>query len=122
MEQLLWIESLIKGGAGLLLLIMPSGLSRALGLVRPEDGFWARVAGALLTGLGVAAFLTGSGAISPGLSLQALAAVNLIGAAALIGLQAAGLTAKTRRGRAMISLCTLLFVVLGIAEVLNPAG
>ena len=116
MEPLLWLETLIKGGAGFALVLFPGGLLRVLGLTRPADMFWPRLAGALLLALGAAAFLTGSGHMQSGLGIGAAALINAVGAICLIALQIAGKAADTRRGRAIVALVACLLIILAAAQ------
>ncbi len=62
MQQLLWLETLLKFSAGVLLAILPMMTVRLLGLPRPDSGFWPRVCGALLIGIAAALFLEGTSA------------------------------------------------------------
>ena len=54
-HQLLWIEILSKGAVGVLLLVAPRILARALGLPPAAEPFWPRCFGGVLAGLAVAA-------------------------------------------------------------------
>ena len=56
-EQLLWVEMLLKLAAGLVLLIAPTTTAAVLGLPRPGSGFWPRLLGATLVGQGIASAL-----------------------------------------------------------------
>ena len=56
MQQLLWLETLLKLIPGLLLALAPLTTLRILGLPRPDTGFWPRLCGALLVGIAGALF------------------------------------------------------------------
>ena len=60
MQQLLWTEVLLKGGAGLMLAAMPGSVASTLGMPAAGSGFWPRLAGALLLGIACALLLQGS--------------------------------------------------------------
>jgi hypothetical protein len=117
-EQLLWLETLLKGGIGVVLALTPVTLAKALGLPRPSTTFWPRLVGALLFSLGVAAFLTGAGHVETGLGLGALAVINLVGAAALMAALMTSNAGETRRGRLLIAAMTAFLIVLSSAEML----
>ena len=69
MAQLLWIETLLRFFAGLVLLILPVAAARVLGLPLPQATLWPRMLGGLLVGMAGATLLEGSVAGSRGLGL-----------------------------------------------------
>jgi hypothetical protein len=76
LQQLLWIETLLKGSAGLLLTLAPNGTIRLLGLSPAAHTFWPRLLGILLLGIAGAIFLEGSHPGSHGLGLAGCLIVN----------------------------------------------
>ena len=60
MQQLLWLETLLKLIPGLLLALTPLTTLRILGLPRPDTGYWPRLCGALLLGFAGALFIEGT--------------------------------------------------------------
>ena len=48
LEKILFAEIILKGTAGLLLLLLPISTARVFGLPHGQVGFWARVLGATL--------------------------------------------------------------------------
>jgi hypothetical protein len=76
LQQLLWIETLLKGSAGLLLTLAPNGTIRLLGLSPAAHAFWPRLLGILLLGIAGAIFLEGSHPGSHGLGLAGCLIVN----------------------------------------------
>ena len=117
MQQLLWLETLLKRAGGLSLLVAPVTLSRLLGLPLPGSSFWPRLLGAVLCGLAAATFIEGTRPGAGGLGIVGSVAINLT-AAGVIGLLAGlGLGAETRRGRLVLWGLVLLLVVLVLFEI-----
>lgn len=91
-DQLVWIELLLKGGSGLALLIMPGVINRFLGLPRLESGYWPRLFGAMMVGVALAMLadvvLAGRGA--RGLGMAGAVIVNTTGSLGLIAVLIAG--------------------------------
>jgi hypothetical protein len=115
-DQLLWTEMLLKLSAGAVLLIAPAMTAALLGLPRPGGGFWPRLLGAILVGLGVASALQGVVATGHGLALGGSVAVNLAAAAFLLST----LILKpppARRGRALLWLLLALLFLLSLTEI-----
>jgi hypothetical protein len=109
-NQLLWIEVLLKLSAGVLLLIAPTSVAAVLGLPRPGAGFWPRLLGTTLIGIAAASALQLSPFPGRGLTLAGSVVINLAGAAYLLALIIAGPIAPTRRGRTV-----LVFIFAGLA-------
>lgn len=116
MQQLLWIETLLKFFPGVLLTIAPLMMSRALGLPRPDSGFWPRVCGALLTGIAAALFLEGTSA-GHGLGLAGVVVINLCGAAVLATMLVLDRGPSSRRGRMAVWLTVCALVTLSVIEI-----
>ena len=117
LSQLLGIEIIVKLAAGLALLAGPRMLARLLGLAAAPDPFWPRVAGALLTGLAIAAAVESQWLPGKALGLAGHAAINLTAAAVLGGLLILGRTGALRRGRALLGLVAAALALLGLIEV-----
>ncbi len=109
-QQLLWIETLLKGVGGMVLCVLPLTTARVVGLPVAASGFWPRTLGAILLGLAVSTFIEGSQNGQRGLGLDGLIAINLAGALMVMSLLMARRAATTRRGRFTLWLlcCTLL--------------
>ncbi|MBI1650691.1 ABC transporter permease [Hyphomicrobium sulfonivorans] len=116
MQQLLWIETLLKFIPGLLLVIAPLTTLRVLGLPRPDAGFWPRLCGALLLGLAGATFIEGTSK-GHGLGLAGVIVVNLTGAAVLASLLILEAGPKSRRGTIAVWLTVCALVLLSITEI-----
>ncbi|MEZ5907679.1 MAG: hypothetical protein R3D31_02640 [Hyphomicrobiaceae bacterium] len=115
-QQILWIETLLKLGAGLPLLLAPTGLLRALGLPPAASAFWPRLLAVTLVGMGAAAFIEGARPGVGGLGLVGCATVNASAAGALAAQIALSGDAASRRGR--VTLWTLA-VILGLLAALE---
>lgn len=117
MHQLLWFETLLKLTTGGLLLLAPLTVIRVLGLPPTATGFWPRIAGILLIGIGAAAFIEGAWPGSRGLGLAGLVLINLLGAlvVALTALFGGGV--RTRRGTAVLWTSVGLLILLALVEI-----
>lgn len=122
MQQLLYLEFLLKLTGGAVLLLLPHTTARALGLPKPQHGLWQRLLGALLAGLAGAIYLEGRLPGSSGLGLAGLVVINLFGAAALLSSLILGLGAQTARGRFILGLMSLLLFILALVEIAYVPG
>ena len=113
--DLLWIEIIVKGATGGLLLLFPRTLARVLGLPAVTETFWPRLLGATLLGLAAATFLEGQAAKS-GLGLAGHVAINFSAVLALIGLLIMGKAGKAARGRFLLVATALALSVLALIE------
>lgn len=116
MQQLLWLETLLKFSAGILLATLPLTTLRLLGLPRPDTGFWPRVCGALLIGIAGALFLEGASA-GHGLGLAGVVIINLCGTALLATLLVLDRGPASFRGRVAVWLTVCALVTLSITEI-----
>ncbi len=119
MQQLLWIETLLKLSAGLPLALAPRSTIRILGLPRTETGFWPRLLGALLIGLAAATFLEGSSPGGRGLGLEGCVLVNFSGASMMVTLLVLDAGPVSVRGRAMMWTLVILLILLCVLEIVN---
>ncbi len=116
-QQLIWIEAILKGTVGLLLLLAPGTLARVLGLPRPETGFWPRLLGSSLLALTAAYLVEGFAAgRTQGLGLGGSVAVNLAAAPLIAAVTLMAAPQLTRRGKALLWLLAILVAVLGLVE------
>ena len=116
MQQLLWIETLLKLVPGLLLALAPLTTLRILGLPRPDTGFWPRLTGALLVGIAGALFIEGTHS-GHGLGLAGAIIINLSGATVLATLLALDRGPASTRGRAVVWALTCTLVILSVFEI-----
>lgn len=116
MQQLLWVETLLKFFPGALLAIAPMSTLRVLGLPRPDSGFWPRVCGALLVGVAAALFLEGTSA-GHGLGLAGVVVINLVGAAMLSTMLVLDRGPASARGRTAVWLTVCVLVTLCVIEI-----
>lgn len=117
MQQLIWLETLLKLIGGGLLLLLPLTTIRALGLPRSDSGFWPRLLGAVLIGLAGAFYLEDRFPGSKGLALGGAIIVNMAVATALIIMLALGGGAPKPRGRLALWLLVIVLVGLGLIEI-----
>ncbi len=111
-QQLLWIETLLRFTAGVILLILPLVAARVLGLPLPQATLWPRLIGGLMIGMAGATLLEGSLG-SRGLGLGGLVIINLATAATLAALLVLERASQTKRGRAF--LWTLVASLVGFS-------
>ena len=116
MQQLLWLETLLKLSAGLPLAIFPIVTARLMGFARPESGFWPRVCGVLLIGIAAALFLEGTSA-GHGLGLAGVVVVNLCGVALLATMLVLEGGPASARGRTSVWLTVCILVTLSVIEI-----
>ncbi len=119
MQQLLWVETLLKGSGGLVLLLLPLTAAHLLGLSKPPSGLWPRLLGSVLLGLAAATYIEGATGASRGLGIAGCAAINLIAAGAILSMLVLGGAASTVRGRAILALLAGLLVLLSLFEIAN---
>lgn len=119
MQQLLWIETLLKFSAGLLLVLAPLTAIKLLGLPASGSGFWPRLLGAVLIGLAGALFLEGSVPGSSGLGLGGCLIVNFSAIAMLSILLVFEAGPPSARGRAATWGVVVLLVWLSVLEIAN---
>jgi hypothetical protein len=116
-QQLLYAEVLLKGSIGIVLLLTPLSALRALGLHRPDTGFWPRLLGAALLGLAIASFLQGYLPKGGGLGLAGSVAVNFTAAIVLLVHLILGVAAPSARGRWSLWAAFAILAGLALLEV-----
>ncbi len=118
MEQLLWLETLIKGVIGISLLLSPKMLIRMFALPDSSSSFWPRLTGALLVGLAGVIFMSGAKLINDGIGLAGLATLNLCAAAILLATYWAPRPSTQQRGKSLLGGLGLALCLLAIVELL----
>jgi hypothetical protein len=119
LQQLLWIETLLKFTAGLVLVLAPGTAIRLLGFPQAPGNFWPRLLGALLLGIAGALFLEGSVPGSSGLGLGGSVIVNFSAVIMLAVLLVLDRGPNTARGRAIAWGLVVLLVWLSVLEIAN---
>ena len=115
-QQLLWLEIILKGGTGLALLLAPSPLARLIGLPPVGAPFWPRALGSVLVGLAIAAaFGVGLGRTN-GLGLAGAAVVNVAAAVFIVAELTIGAPGLARRGRLFLWLLVGVLAILSLVE------
>ncbi|HPG90024.1 MAG TPA: ABC transporter permease [Hyphomicrobium sp.] len=118
MQQILWLEVILKSAAGLALLLIPLTAIRLTGMQRPEQGFWPRLLGAVLLGIAAAIYISlqfpdARGGLGP----AGLIPINLGGAAGLIAPLIMGTAAPTRRGKLFVFVNAIALLTLAFLEI-----
>lgn len=117
MIQLLGIETLLKGGVGLLLIVAPQTLIKILGLPGGGPSLWPRLLGVACLGIAAGAQIEAMMPGSRGVGLAALTAINLLTAAALGSVATFDASVATRRGRAVLVLAATALFGLSLLEI-----
>jgi hypothetical protein len=115
-QQLLWLETLLKVIPGLLLALAPLTSLRILGLPRPDTGYWPRLCGALLIGIAGALFIEGTSR-GHGLGLAGCIVINLCGATVLATLLVLDRGPASARGRAVVWALVCTLIILSVVEI-----
>lgn len=116
-HQLLWLETLLRFSAGLVLLIMPLTAARVLGLPLPQALLWPRLLGAILVGMAGATLLEGAVSGSRGLGLGGLVLINLATAGTLITLLVLERASQTRRGKLFLWALAVWLIAFAVLEI-----
>lgn len=115
-NQLLFLEAVLKGAAGIILVLLPGVAIKALGLAQTPTYFWPRMLGAVLLGMSVASVLEGSLRAKAGLGLSGSIAINLAAIFVLGSHLILARTAPTKRGRLTLWLLVIVLAALSLAE------
>jgi len=122
-DQLLWLETLLKGSIGLIMMVAPITAAKIAGLPHNNSAFWARLFGASLIGIAAAFAIEGYAQVNAaitarGLGLGGAVVINLITILSLLGtLIFKGVA--SRRGLLLIWLLTALLAFLMLLEIAN---
>jgi hypothetical protein len=116
LQQLLWLETILKFSAGTVLALFPLTALRLLGLPRPDTGYWPRICGALLLGIAGALFLEGTSR-GHGIGLAGIVVINLIGACMLATLLVLDRGPVSGRGRITVWLLVCLLIGISVFEI-----
>ncbi len=117
MEQLLFLEFLLKLSGGLVLLLVPLSACRLLGLPRPEHGIWPRLLGVVLIGMAGALYVEGAMKNGQGLGLAGLVVINLTSALALFAIIALNGGGQSQRGPFALAVLSFLLILLSLIEI-----
>lgn len=122
-DQLLWLETLLKGGIGLIMLFTPITAAKIAGLPHGNSAFWPRLFGAALISIAAAFAVEGYTQLNPnvtagGLGLGGAVIINLVTILSLIGtIIFKGVT--TRRGLLLLWSLSLTLTFLMLVEIAN---
>lgn len=122
-DQLLWLETLLKGSIGLFMLCFPITISKVAGLPHGGSAFWPRLFGVALLSIAAAFAVEGYSQYNPkflsgGLSLGGAIVINAVTIVALIGTLVFRSIASLRGIVLVWSLC-LLLSLLTLFEIAN---
>lgn len=117
MQQLLWIETLLKLSGGIVLIAMPRLAIKLLGLPFGDNAFWPRLLGGVLIGLAGAFYMEGAVAGSKGLGLGGAILINLAAAGAVAGHIVLNRSSGASRGRLILWLLVALLFLLSLIEI-----
>lgn len=115
MQQLLFIETILKLTGGLILLLVPLTACSVFGLPKPQSGLWPRLLGAVLVGLAGATYVEG-GTDVDGLGMAGCVVINMVAVAAILTLLTLGAAGNSRRGRGILALLSLALFFLSLLE------
>lgn len=120
-RTLLIIDGLVNLLLGILLLLFPWGMARALGLPIPQTHFYASLLGAVLCGIGLALLVDAYGAPRGirGLGLAGAIVINFCGAGALIVWLIVEPMDIPVRGRILLWTIAVAVVGIGLVELLS---
>lgn len=112
-QQILFIEFVLKLSGGLVLTIAPLTAAKVFGLPVANSGFWPRLLGAVLIGLAGAIWLQSDVPNTDGIAAGGLLIINLVSAIVLMSLLVMDAASRTKRGT--IALWALFAVLLGLS-------
>lgn len=117
MQQLLFLEAVVKAAIGLILMIAPGTTFKIAGLPDVPTGFWPRLFGATLVGIAGANVIEGTLLGSRGLGLAGSLAINFAIAAMLTVQLALNAAATTMRGKMLLWLLVATLYALILVEI-----
>lgn len=115
MQQLLYIETILKLSGGLVLLIMPLMACSLFGLPKPQSGLWPRLLGAVLVGIAGATYVEGA-TPTHGIGMAGLVIINMVAFAVIITVLILGAAGTSRRSRGVLALLALALLGLSFLE------
>lgn len=115
MQQLLYIETILKLSGGLVLLLAPLSACSVFGLPRPQTGLWPQLLGAVLIGMAGATYVEGA-TTADGLGMAGLVIINMVAFAAILTLLVLGAAGPSRRARGILTLLALTLLLLSFLE------
>ncbi len=115
MQQLLYIETILKFSGGLVLLLLPLTACSVFGLPKPQSGLWPRLLGTVLIGIAGATYIEGATG-THGLGMAGCLVINMVAVASILTLLTFGAAGKSRRARGILALLALALLLLSFLE------
>jgi len=119
LDQLLWLDVLVKAVGGVLLLVIPRVTIAALGLPRSDQAFYPRLLGVLLLAIALAIFADAADWTGDGLGASGAALINIAGGVLIYTLVLVPRPFLSTRGRILLWATGGLLLLLGLAELLS---
>jgi len=114
-QQLLYIETVLKLSGGLVLLLLPLTVCSVFGLPKPQSGLWPRLLGAVLIGIAGATYIEGATTVR-GLGMAGCVVINMVAVAVILTLLILGAAGTTQRARWILALLALALSGLSFLE------
>jgi hypothetical protein len=114
-QQLLFIETVLKLSGGLVLLLLPLTACGVFGLPKPQTGLWPRLLGAVLIGLAGATYVEGATG-QHGLGMAGCCIINVVAALVILTLLALDAAGNTQRGKLILALLAVALLMLCVLE------
>jgi hypothetical protein len=121
---LLTVDGAVNLALGLLLVFLPRGFAKLVGIPIPPIPFYPIILGGVLVGIGLALFLQcfwGRSRVT-GLGLEGAIAINLCGAGVLVALLIGGNLNLPIRGYAFLWCIAVLVLSIAVVELLLRGG
>lgn len=115
-DQILWLELVLKLSAGLTLLLVPGPAIYLAGMPPSAAQSWPRYLGAVLIGIGAAIFIQLKSPAANVIGPAGLCAINFAGAGVMAAHLILGQAATTRRGRLFVLANALLLFAFAFVE------
>lgn len=115
MQQLLYIETILKLSGGLVLVLVPLTACSVFGLPKPQSGLWPRLLGSVLVGIAGATYIEGATSVD-GLGMAGCLIINVVAAATILTLLTFGAAGTSRRARGVLALLAVLLLLLSFLE------
>ena len=114
-QQLLYIETILKLSGGVVLLLLPLTACSVFGLPKPQTGLWPRLLGTVLIGIAGATYVEGATTVR-GLGMAGCLIINMVAVASILTLLTFGAAGSSRRARGVLALLAVALLFLSFLE------